>query len=97
MSWHDGNRDRGLPPDWPQLRAAVIRRDGGCCVWCGQPGSEVDHIGRRDVHEVHNLRLLCAPCHRRRTSRQGGKAYQAALKAAKKRLRREEPHPGRIG
>lgn len=95
MPWHEGNNKRGLPDDWPQIRRAVIRRDEGKCVWCGQPGTEVDHIGPRDCHEVYNLRLLCGPCHQARTSRQGGKAYHAAMRASRKKLRRPvEKHPG---
>ena len=40
-------------------------RDGGRCLRCGSPGSEVHHRQRRAVggHGLQNLVLLCADCH----------------------------------
>lgn len=43
-------------------RAAVIERDNGRCVLCGEPGAEIDHIAG-DSDDLSNLRLLCAADH----------------------------------
>ena len=50
---------------WRRVRAAVLARDR-CCVSCGAPAEEVDHIrpvvmGGGD--ELENLRALCRQCH----------------------------------
>lgn len=48
------------------LRRRVMRRDGGRCVLCGKPGTEVDHIvndAEGGATVLSNLRLLCAECH----------------------------------
>jgi 5-methylcytosine-specific restriction endonuclease McrA len=45
-----------------RVRAAVMERDGGRCVLCGGPGTEIDHMaGHSD--DLSNLRLLCHECH----------------------------------
>jgi excisionase family DNA binding protein len=46
----------------PKTRAAVIERDGGLCVQCGAPGTEIDHIAGNSG-DPGNLRLLCHLCH----------------------------------
>ena len=59
------------PPDWKQLRLAVLARDPVCAI-CGiAPSREVDHVGGRDDNELGNLRGVCSRCHRRRSARQG--------------------------
>ena len=45
----------------PALRAAVVARDAGRCVLCGEPGTEIDHI-RGSSDELTNLRLTCKTC-----------------------------------
>ncbi len=47
----------------PETRAAVIERDRGMCVMCGQPGEEIDHIDGPSS-DLMNLRFLCKECHR---------------------------------
>ena len=47
-------------------REAVIRRDGGRCQECGEPGSTIDHVSGSS-NEMDNLRLLCTPCHNKKT------------------------------
>lgn len=88
------HRKTGLPADWEsRIRPAVIARDSGRCRWieggqrCPEHGTDVDHIGDPHDHSLANLRLLCAPHHRRRTSRQG-----YAAKLARKN-RNVEAHP----
>jgi 5-methylcytosine-specific restriction endonuclease McrA len=85
--WRPGSSTRKatLPPDWPDIRAAVLTRDGGTCrcpgcpncagAPCTRPATSVDHIGDRHDHSPGNLRALCwgpGTCHAHRSSRQGG-------------------------
>lgn len=48
-------------------RAAVRRRDGGQCLRCGVPGTEIQHRMRRREggHALWNLVLMCHTCHQR--------------------------------
>ncbi|MGW0929544.1 HNH endonuclease [Streptomyces sp. NPDC002644] len=68
MSWSSSNRRSRLPSNWPALRARVIKRDGGVCQSCGNPGTDVDHVRRGDDHRLENLQLLCGWCHKRKTA-----------------------------
>lgn len=61
-------------------RNAIVERDGGCCVLCGQPGEEVDHINGNSS-DPSNLRLLCAACHWSETARVGQPANPDVLTA----------------
>lgn len=49
----------------PEIRAAIMERDG-CCVHCGALDDlEIDHITPRSKlgwHEIENLQVLCADC-----------------------------------
>lgn len=47
-------------------RLAVFERDGGKCVRCGAPGSEIDHI-LSSSPDLANLQLLCHDCHMAKT------------------------------
>ena len=42
-------------------RDHIVERDGGRCVLCHSPATEIDHVG--DVFGPPNLRLLCDGCH----------------------------------
>jgi 5-methylcytosine-specific restriction protein A len=91
-----------LPPNWAtEIRPAVLERDGAC-QWkishdgtlCGSTRDlEVDHIGDPAIHDLANLRALCRPHHRARSSQQGGRA--AAARRAPRR-RQPERHPGLV-
>lgn len=48
------------------VRKAVIARDGGVCVRCGEPANQVDHMDGSD-NSAGNLQLLCDDCHRAKT------------------------------
>lgn len=52
-----------------EARRAVLDRDGGRCVLCGEAGSEIDHCNG-DSNAIADLRLLCKACHREITSAQ---------------------------
>ena len=43
-------------------REHIIERDGGRCVRCASPGTEIDHIDG-DSSDPSNPRLLCHTCH----------------------------------
>lgn len=49
-----------------RTRQLVRERDGGQCIRCGCPGTEISHRKRRREggHEMSNLCLACGPCHR---------------------------------
>jgi len=95
--WAGSTRRRTLPPNWPGIRAAIIRRDQGRCQWhtdsgtCGKPATDVDHIRRGGGDHPSNLRSLCAPHHARKSSAEGN-AARAERKA--QRQRTPEAHPG---
>jgi 5-methylcytosine-specific restriction endonuclease McrA len=50
----------------PEVRAAVIERDGSRCRLCGAEGTEIDHIESSSA-DLANLQLLCRACHRNKT------------------------------
>jgi 5-methylcytosine-specific restriction endonuclease McrA len=58
----DGGYPRTLRELDPDTRNAVVERDGGRCVLCGQPGIEIDHIAGSSS-ELSNLQVLCHDCH----------------------------------
>jgi 5-methylcytosine-specific restriction endonuclease McrA len=49
-----------------EQRAAIIDRDDGKCVRCGEPADEIDHIAGSSC-EPSNLQLLCDRCHNAKT------------------------------
>lgn len=58
---------------------------------CSRPGKECDHVVPNDDHRLSNLRWLCWPHHRKKSSREG---VVAKAERAQKRLRPAEEHPG---
>ena len=91
-----------MPPNWPQIRAAVIARDP-ICRWgsldedmaepgrCPNRSTDADHIGDPNNHDPGMLRGLCTNHHATRTGRQGA-AGRIAVQRTRKRP--QEPHPG---
>lgn len=55
----------------PSQREAVFARDGRRCRRCGNPATEIDHIGTatsaEDLNHPDNLQSLCWACHREKT------------------------------
>ena len=45
----------------PALRAQIFERDGGKCVLCGAPATQIDHIAG-DANTPENLRSACGSC-----------------------------------
>lgn len=69
-------RKNRLPPDWSTRRALVLKRDGGICHICHQPGADqVDHIIAGDDHSLENLAPIHEKtpphCHRYKTAQEG--------------------------
>ncbi len=58
-----GGYDKAARKLTPEVQQAVIDRDRGLCVLCGQLWAEIDHIDGPDSNPS-NLRLLCTKCHR---------------------------------
>jgi len=66
---------RNHHPDTPPYIAALLRKQQGCCAWCGlrfRDGdlSEVDHIlpkARGGQHRWHNWQLIHRHCHDQKT------------------------------
>lgn len=53
-----------------EQRQAAFDADGRQCRTCGQPATEIDHIGDPvdgDVNHPSNLQALCSACHREKT------------------------------
>jgi len=100
MAWASSDRKSRLPPNWSSLRRAVLERCGGRCEVLKKDGSrcrdratEVDHVIAGDLHEMSNLRGICAWHHARKSALEGV--------AAKRELnsilyRKPETHPGII-
>ena len=63
----DGGYARALRELDSGTRQAVVQRDGGKCVLCGQPGTEIDHIVDSSP-DLSNLQLLCRDCHATKTA-----------------------------
>ena len=56
---------------WERMRRQVIRRAGGRCERCGQPGRDVNHkipLAHGGPTEMGDLELLCVDCHRADTA-----------------------------
>lgn len=92
--WQDSNRAARLPANWPEIRAAILERDGYRCRvrWddgCETVASEVDHINRGDDHRPANLQAACGWCHSRKSSAEGN-----AARTRWSSRRPPERHPG---
>jgi 5-methylcytosine-specific restriction protein A len=91
--WKHSTRRESLPPNWKQIRPAVIARDK-VCQWpmpgggvCGAAANQVDHKDDRNDHRLDALQLLCEPHHAIKSSAEG-----VATQPRERRPR--EKHPG---
>nr|DAX21639.1 MAG TPA: HNH endonuclease [Caudoviricetes sp.] len=97
MAWGKNSRRRKeLPKDWDRIRRTVLRRDGGLCVFCGNPANQVDHIIPDGPHVPDNLRALCHHCHMVRTQQQSAEARKRRYNRGNKARgpRPKSKHPG---
>lgn len=98
--WAGSTRRDRLPRDWDTvIRRRILRRDSYRCK-VGTPGvcvrvaTEVDHIRAGDDHRDSNLQAICTPCHKLKSSSEGGTAASTKRRQIKNRFRRTEDHPG---
>jgi hypothetical protein len=61
---------------------------------CGDRATDVDHIRPGDDHRDENLRSLCGPHHRRKSSSEGAQAAKAKRQQIRRKFKRVEAHPG---
>ncbi|GGK61351.1 hypothetical protein Sme01_03060 [Sphaerisporangium melleum] len=92
--WRGHDRRSTLPPNWEAVRIVVLTRDNYVCYECSGYATHVDHVKNAasgGTDEFDNLKAMCEPCHRVKSSAEGGRA-----KAAKqgRRQRPPERHPG---
>lgn len=63
-------------PDRRRRYAAVVRRDGERCAWCGaRHGLTLDHVvplARGGSNRIENLQLLCHGCNQYKGDRWSG-------------------------
>lgn len=95
-------RTEPLPEGWGAIRYAILVRDP-VCRWgipelgepglCGQPSTEVDHIGAVWDHSPDMLRGICHSHHVIRSTAQG-RAAIARMRSL--RIRPAERHPGYV-
>lgn len=104
-NWSNSDRRSRLPADWDKRRRRVLKRDQHLCQWrlsddatdiCGQHATDVDHIRPGDNHADDNLRSLCGPHHRQKSSSEGAAAAKAKRRQIAKKYVRTEEHPGLI-
>jgi 5-methylcytosine-specific restriction protein A len=79
--WRGSTRSERLPGDWRTRRLIVLKRGGGICHICQQPGADtVDHVVAGDDHSLSNLAPVhdaVAPhCHRYKSSQEGNDAQK---------------------
>jgi 5-methylcytosine-specific restriction protein A len=104
-AWQGSTRRETLPADWHRRVITVKNRAYGRCEWpgwfvgrqerragasCRALGTDCDHIGDRDNHELDNLQLLCRGHHVQKSL-----ADQRTRRVSEKRP--QERHPGLRG
>lgn len=98
MAWSTSDRRQRLPGNWPTIVKRIRRRDGDRCQvrladgsQCTRSYGAVDHIRNDDDHRDENLRVICDPCHARKTAKESGAARRAARRRAQAKFRRIDP------
>lgn len=88
----------GLPPRRkPEIKAALIARDGPGCHYCGEQGArmEIDHkvpIAAGGTNDLDNLLMSCLPCNRAK----GAKEYGVYLADIRRRAGGYPPDASRV-
>lgn len=107
MAWETSDRKSTLPADWPVRRQVVLSRAKGRCEVshksgrrCWDDAKDVDHIvphSEGGSDDYSNLQAICSWHHSKKSSAEGGRAFQAADAERRKILKHPvEEHPGRI-
>lgn len=89
--WKHGGKsrhERGYGSKWDRLRKVILARDRHLCQAClpnrVTPGTHVDHIkpkAKGGSDDPDNLRVLCRPCHDRKTIADQGKVPRKTRRA----------------
>lgn len=73
----------------------ILRRDHYVCqirlTGCLVRANQVDHIRPGDDHDPSNLQAACAPCHAKKSAREGHAALRRRRASARQPA---EKHPG---
>lgn len=80
--------------EWRRLRQQVFATFGRRCYLCGQPANRVDHVkpvAEGGTDTVDNLRPICLPCDKAKSSNEG---HRARARQRSARNRPAEQHPG---
>ena len=88
--WHHGGKsrqERGYGAQWIKLRNVILARDKHLCQPCLAKGlltaaTEVDHViskAKGGTDAMENLRSICSPCHRRKTTIDAGRRPRRAF------------------
>lgn len=99
--WADSTRREQLPPNWWEIRAGILDRDGHQCTAirtdtdtrCRAEATDVDHVDDRHDHRPENLASLCSWHHDRKSSAEGNAARWAKPRPPTQRFP-TEVHPG---
>ncbi len=105
MPWSTSRRKERFNPDWPRIRARILKRDNHVCQWpvkddfgnvrvCGAYGNEVDHKVRHDDYDddrPENLWTLCRWHHQLKT--EGESADVRREKGRKRKENQWYSHP----
>ncbi|WP_336790983.1 HNH endonuclease [Paenibacillus sp. MMO-177] len=101
-AWREVNRARAIWIDEQTIqllynpflfrayRKAALKRDHYTCLWCGRPGTTVDHIipaskGGSDLPQ--NLLAACMECNTKRGSRSAFSYFREKVFSAPKRMK----------
>lgn len=101
-AWREVNRARAIWIDeqtiqllynpflFRDYRKAALKRDHYTCLWCGRPGTTVDHIipaskGGSDLPQ--NLLAACMECNTKRGSRSAFSYFRGKVFSVPKRMK----------
>lgn len=107
MAWSTSNRKDSLPANWVHLRSQVLHAAGGRCEVvkrnghrCHDKAVAVDHIiphSEGGSDDFSNLQAICEWHHAKKSSAEGGRAFQQNMAKLRASIRREpERHPGKV-